>query len=313
MRARVLGLGVAALFPLAVFACGLDDSVVLSGGNNADGGGSDATLGSDAVTTDDASSNDATADANDGIAPNPPVLNVYATTETELYAFDVIASKLTDLGTLTNCGASTNFADLALDSAGQLWMLKQSDAMYKVDRTGNCSGRWVLSGGPAGADGPVIDKISARNFGNPAIVALDGTNNDYYSIDLSATSTGALTKLNTDLFTDAPGLQYGIYDLTCRSDGTCWTALAQSCSAGATSSCLYTFKADGSAVATGLGAINVQPAGLAYAMGALYNFGADGKISKISLTGSPVGQILTVTGAPLPLSWTGAASGSDND
>jgi hypothetical protein len=306
MRAHGLGLGVAALFPLAVVACGLDDSIDFQGGSNANGGdggnGSDATLLADGSPGDASTTTDGSTTGPDA---TPPVLLVYATTETELYSFDVISSKLTDIGALTNCGSSTNFADLAIDHAGSMYVLKQSDAIYTVDRSGNCTVRSVLS-----TDNGSIDKIAGRNNGTPGIVALNGTNNDYYGID---PSSGHTTKINADLFTDTAG-ETGLYDLACASGGTCWTALAVGCTAGAlTSSCLYTFPDDGGTVARGLGAIGVQPAGLAYANGLLYSFGIDGKIASIDPTATPVvAQLVTTNGAAEPAAWLGAAS-SPND
>jgi hypothetical protein len=64
-----------------------------------------------------------------------------------------------------------------------------------------------------------------------------------------------------------------------------------------------------------LGSIGVHPAGLAYSNGALYSFGDDGAIAKISLSGTPVAVLLTVNraaGTTQPGSWNGAASSSAN-
>ncbi len=314
MRARSWVLGVAALFPALVFACGLDDSVIVpQGGSDA---GVDGTIGSsqDGGTDGTTATGDGATNPDTGVTP--PVLLVYATTETELYSFDVISGKLTDIGTLASCGAPTNFADLAVDHTGQLYMIKLGDGIYKMDATGNCSDRSVLMSTVGPNDGPNIQKISARNSGTPPVVALNTMNNDYYDIDLSAPNAAPLAKLNSDLFTDDPGgNQFGIYDLTCRQDGTCWTALAVGCTPGAGSSCLYTFQADGSTVATPLGAIGVEPAGLAYALDELYSFGADGMITKIDAradAGAPLARSVTTNGAALPATWTGAASNAGN-
>jgi hypothetical protein len=68
-------------------------------------------------------------------------------------------------------------------------------------------------------------------------------------------------------------------------------------------------------VATPLGAIGVEPAGLAYALGNLYNFGVDGVITKIAVgadAGAPLAKNVTTHGAPPPAAWTGAASNAGN-
>ena len=315
MRARWWGFGVAAFFPAVLFACGLDDSVVLQ--MSPDGGGADSTiLGSQEGSID------GTTPTGDGSSPEvdagPPLL-IYATTETELYSFDVVSRTLTDIGGLTNCGSPTNFADLAIDPTGAMYMLKLSDAIYKLDSTGNCSDRSMITVTSGPADGPFIDKIGGRSNATPVIVGLNFTNNDLYAIDMTgAPNTALMTKINADLFTDdkdVGAMQFGVYDLACRNDGKCWTALAQGCNPGAGSSCLYTFRTtNGGENAVRLGSIGVEPAGLAYAAGTLYSFGVDGVITKIVLAdaGAPAAQSVTINGAPHPSSWTGAASNAGN-
>ncbi|MEO8874191.1 MAG: hypothetical protein ABI461_01285 [Polyangiaceae bacterium] len=310
MRSRWRWLIVGGVCPALVFACGLDDTVVVNEGVSDDGGAGtgDATIGQDgsatadgSVTTDDGSV------IEDDAGTNPPIMLVYANTMTGLYSFDVNSNRVTDLGTFTSCGATTNLADLAIDGADQLYLLKQSDAIYKLAGNGTCSGRWVPD------TDAILDKISARADGAPRLTALSGTNDNYYSIDIfqpASPNTAVTGKLNADVF-PAPG-ETGLYDFACNKAGTCWTALGnQFCAAGGTSSCLFSFPADGSAKAISLGAIGVQPWGLAYAGGALYSFGVNGVIAKISLGVMPTALVVhpnPAGGTTIPGSWLGAAS-----
>jgi hypothetical protein len=303
MRARWFGLGLAAFVPALVFACGLDDSIEVQGGPGAsDGGGPDGTIsGGDGSALDGSPPNDG-AETSD-VTTIPPVVLVYATTETELYSLDVISSTLVDIGPLANCGSPTNFADLAIDSAGAMYMLKESDAIYEIDSTGNCTVRSVLT-----MDNGTIDKAAGRNNGTPSVLALNGTNNDLYGV---VPTNGTTTKINADIFPNPPQ-QTGVYDLACSKGGSCWTALASGCTPGAGSSCLYFFPDDGGVVAAGLGAIGVQPAGLAYAMGTLYSFGVDGEVTSIDLSAAPIiAKLVPTHGASLPPTWTGAASAAN--
>lgn len=308
MRARWFGLGAAALLSLSAFACGLDDSVELENGNGSTSGGGDGGNGTDATISTDGGAIDGSTPTGDGGttpdtgSPTPPVLIVYATTETEFYSYDVISGKLTDIGALTNCGSPTNLADLAIDSSGNLFMLKASDAIYALDRTGNCSTRMVPT-----VDNGGLDKIAGRINGTPGVVVINLSNDDYYAID---PPTGTVTKINPDLFPNVG--QTGLYDFACAKTGSCWTALASGCNPGL-GSCLYTFPDDGGSVAQGLGAIGVLPAGLVYALGSLYSFGVNGQITQIDLSATPlVAKVVTTNGAALPTAWTGAAS-SPND
>jgi hypothetical protein len=302
MRPRWLVPAFAAFFPviLATYACSIDGGVVdalpLSG---SDGGSADAAVSTDAPTTD---ANGHDGSPLDGAAPDGatgPTL-VYANTQSDLYSLDVNSNKLTHLAALSSqCGDNTN--DIAIDSSGQLYIFESNDAIYRLALDGTCSGRDVLS---AMASDNL--KISGRNAGSPVVVSIDTSHTDYYSIDPASTPQANVTKITSGLFSFAPK-----YDVACSQNGTCWTALDNShCSAGSSSSCLYSFNADGSGTPVLLGALNVQPQGLAYAGGALYSFADDGSIAKITLGGAPIASIIAVNGATQPDSWNGAGSTS---
>jgi hypothetical protein len=309
MRSRWFILAFALILPgiLASFACGLDDSAIeaLQGpSSGADATTIDGASGDDAATSD-AKADDAHADAG-ADAKIVSTKLVYANTQTDLYSFDVSSLTLSHVATLSpQCGNNTN--DLAIDSTGQLYIFESNDAIYALAIDGTCTARDVLS---AMASDNL--KITGRNAGTPAIVMIDTSHEDYFSIDPASTPQANVVKITNNYFPDSPK-----FDIVCASDGTCWTALDHShCSAGSAGSCLYSFQADGSGSPKLLGAINVHPSGLAYANGALYGFDDDGTISSISLGASPVASVYSTSmltfesGATLPGQWYGAGSSS---
>ena len=306
MRSRWLGFAFALFSPLivvAIAACGLDDSVVEPMGsvNSPDGSSVDGTIGDG--NAGDGSKGDASIDAPPPDGSGTTSQLVYANSQSDLYSFDVTTRTLTHLAALAgNCSDSQD--DLAIDATGQLYIFNSNDAIYELAMNGACSNRNVLSA----IAGDNL-KIAARAAGTPLIVAVDSSHKDYYSIDPASTPNANVTTITTNFFSASPPS-----DFACSSGGTCWIALGRGeCGAGSSSSCLYSFAADGSGTPTILGAIGVQPVGLAYASGALYSFADDGTIAKITLTGSPLASLVTVTlaaGTTTPDSWSGAASSS---
>ena len=311
-RSRLFSLAVVSVFPFATYACGLDSGVVISsmgsgGSNGTDGAASDGTGGGGGEGGGDSSSGDSgsgsdSSSTDSGFDSGTPLL-VYANTQTDLYSFDVSSSTLTHVASFSSCGS--DLKDIAIDNGGLFYLFVKNDAIYDLTVGGVCSGRNVLSA-IAGDD----LKISARAAGTPSIVAVDPAQNNFYSIDPASSPQANVNDLNNSEFSANPP-----FDVTCSNGGTCWSALDHSKCTGsaATDSCLVSFPADGSADATGLGHVNAQPAGLAYAGGALYSFNADGSISKITLGGTPTASAITVNlagGTTQPGSWQGAASTS---
>ncbi len=302
MRPRWLGAAFAAFFPviLATYACSIDGGVVDAlPASGPDGGNADAAVSTDAPMAD---ANGRDGSTLDGAAPDgSTAMLVYANTQSDLYSLDVNSNKLTHLAALSSqCGDNMN--DLAVDSSGQLYIFESNDAIYRLALDGTCSGRDVLSS-MASDD----LKITGRNAGTPVVVSIDTSHTDYYSIDPASTPQANVTQITNGLFSSAPK-----YDVACAKSGTCWTALDNShCSAGSSSSCLISFNADGSGTPVLLGAIGVQPEGLAYAGGALFSFADDGSIAKITLSATPlVASVVAVNGATQPGSWNGAGSSS---
>ncbi len=312
--ARWSRIAIASIFPLAIYACGLQDGSIVEIGAPA----SDASAGADSIvdSPDGASPRDANGDDSNvtdndggtkdsGVDAGPSKLLIYANTQTDLFSFDVVSSTLTHVATLSSCGSNSD--DLAMDGVGQLYLIVKNDAIYQLAMSGTCSGRNVLSSN-AGDD----LRIAARAAGTPSIVAVDTGHPDYFSIDPLSSPKANVTTLKSGEFTANPQT-----DVACSQGGTCWTTLDHNhCSgAGSTESCLYSFPADGSATATGLGAINSEPVGLAYAGGALYGFNGDGTIDVITLGATPTASAVTVTlagGTTQPSTWLGAASSSAN-
>ncbi|MEO8877323.1 MAG: hypothetical protein ABI461_17140, partial [Polyangiaceae bacterium] len=247
--------------------------------------------------TSEAGSVDSGTPVPDSATAMPAVL-VYAVTKTDLFSLDVVSKTLAHVVSFSACG--TNSDDIAIDGTGQFLILEKNDGIYKVDpTTGACTARQVLS-----ENTDSTNKIGARANGTLQIIALNDGNNNIYSID---PSTGTTTEINGTALPDD-----GDYDFVCSKTGTCWGAFDHSkCSAGASSTCLYSFADDGGVNAVSLGAIGVHPAGLAYANGTLYSFGDNGSITAIALSGTPTASTFSLTlagGTTQPGQWFGAAS-----
>ena len=311
MRAPV-GFAIALFFPAiaASAACGLDDSVVDQIANSdaaPDVGSIDGTIPQgDAITSDVGSGSDAKASdaVSDESAPDtsmPTTALVYASTVSDLYSFDTATSTLTHVTAISSGSCGNNVSDIAITSAGQLYIFEASSALYALAFDGSCSAREQLS-----ADGSDNLKIATRNAGTPSLVMIDSSKGAYFSID---PSSGTVAKITDSFFTNNPK-----YDLACSAGGTCWSALDNSkCGAPNTQSCLFSFNADGSGTPTDAVAIAAQPIGLAYANGFLYGFQADGSIVKITTGASPTVSPITVnpaSGTTAPSAWNGAASSS---
>jgi hypothetical protein len=312
MRSRRLVFAFALILPgiLGSFACGLDETPLtgLPNTNGAsDAAGVDGTIGADGSIGDANTSDAAHLDGGgpDGSIVTPTL--VYANTQTDLFSFDVDSRTLTHVAQLSaQCGNNLN--DIAINSSGQIYIFESNDAIYELATDGGCSGRNTL-------DSLASDdlKLTGRNAGTPAVVAIDTSHEDYDSIDPAGVPHAPVVKITNNLFSDGSPK----FDIACAQGGTCWTALDQShCSAGSAGSCLYSFAADGSGTPTLLGAINVHPNGLAYAKGSLYGFDDDGAIAKISIGPGPVASVFSpamitlASGTTQPTAWNGAASTS---
>lgn len=309
MRTRRIAPAFALIFPglVSTYACGVDDTVLTAQPSGGDATTSDVTISYDDApsisdtSTSDAAAHDSSADSEASTSPTPQL--VYANTQSDLFSFDVVTDTLTHLAALSEtCGDNQN--DIAVDSSGNLFIFESSDAIYALTLTGTCAGRDQLS-----SDGNDTLQIASRFAGTPAFIAIDTSHKDIYSLDPASTPTANLTTITSSYFPAAPK-----YDVTCSKSGTCWTALDNSkCSAGSSSSCLFSFPADGSGTPTSLGAIGVHPTGLAYANNFLYGFDDDGSIVQISLSAPPLATVIAVklaASTTQPDAWNGAGSSS---
>jgi hypothetical protein len=310
MRAPV-GFAIALFFPgvVASAACSLDDSMIEQegnpGGSSVDGSTVDGTtpqgdaIASDVNVESDGKPVDAGSDVSLADSSMPSSTLVYANTDSDLFSFDTATSTLKHVTAISGGSCGNNVSDIAITSAGQLYIFEASSALYALALDGSCSGREVLS-----ADGSDNLKIAARNAGAPSVVMIDTTAKDYFSID---PSSGAVVKITNNLFTANPK-----YDFACSASGTCWLALDNSkCGALNTQSCLFSFSADGSGTPSTAVTIAAQPIGLAYVNGFLYGFQSDGSIVKITPGATPTVSPIAVnlaSGTTAPTTWSGAAS-----
>ncbi len=315
MRA-IVGLAIAFAVPFAMVACGLDDTAIVpsQGGTNGDGATKgDGTIGADGGgnggdsggATDGAGGDSGGGGGDAGADSSAPAEKlVYASTETDLWSYDVTSNVLTKIAPI-GC-AGSHRADLAIDSSGQGYVLEANDAVYKISLAdGTCSARNVLDD----LTGDDLH-ITARAAGTPGFLAVDPQNADLTGLDPLAAGNAHVTTIASDYFIDDVP-----YDVVCDSAGACWTALAHNnCSTGSGSACLYAFPADGSSSPLSRGAIAVLPAGLAYANGSLYAFGANGRIYQIDTSGPPAATekvpAQIIGAATEPSQWSGAASSS---
>ena len=310
MRVRLTLVGAIA-FPLSLYACGLDTGTVIAttpasdgGGVSGDGalvdggaGGGDSGGGGDAGSgTDSGAGSDAGTDAGAGEKL------VYACTETDIWSYDVVGNVLTKIAPIECAGSHP--ADLAIDAAGQAYVLEANDAVYKISLTdGTCSARNVLDS----LTGDDLH-ISARAAGTPSFLAVDPQNRSLFGLDPLAASNAHVTTIQSDYFADDVP-----YDVICSAAGGCWTALAHNnCSSGSGSACIYAFPADASSSPSSRGAVGMLPAGLAFANGSLWAFGEDGRIYRIDTSGPPTATETTpariIGAAAEPSQWFGAGS-----
>ena len=306
MRVRRALIGALA-FPLGLYACGLDNGVVITtvphdggnGGNaSADGANADGAIGDSGGGGDAGAGSDAGGGADSGASGDKIV---YACTETDIWSYDVTTNVLTKIAPISCAGSHP--ADLAIDSSGQAWVLEANDAVYKISLTdGTCSARNVLDS----LDGDDLH-ITARAAGAPGFLAVDPQNADLSGLDPLAAGNAHVITIQGDYFIDNVP-----HDVACNAAGGCWTALAHNnCSSGAGNACVYAFPADGSSSPLSLGPIGALPAGLAFANGSLWAFGADGRIYQVTTSGALTAteKTPTVVGAASePAQWFGAAS-----